>query len=354
MLICSTKKLLDKIDVELVEKEEAPFFTWHANLVNINYRKTLILFNEKTGFTVIVHGLTKKEFNNIESVIKNSIIDALTYEGYSKDAIFEFLKKSGEIRFSKTQGKSKTARLNAVCRDIINMCSSMIFPHKLNQPYASYYMNHFIRKLEGIEEYIHPCEEMYKKLMSLISIKQLTAKINVKMLLENFEVERTFTIPLDDNFEILHLTIQRVFAWQNYHLYGFDIYDEKFKKIILELVEDEEALSFPSKYERKLAYELYLKDYLYKNQKLIYRYDFGDGWEHLVTVLDIYETNELKPIFIEGKGDALPEDVGGEYGYEQFLDIINNPSHEDYEMMVSWGYRQNYEKYNPRLIKYRL
>ncbi|WP_420491213.1 IS1096 element passenger TnpR family protein [Neobacillus vireti] len=32
-----------------------------------------------------------------------------------------------------------------------------------------------------------------------------------------------------------------------------------------------------------------------------------------------------------------PEDVGGVGGYEEFINIISNPNHEEYDEMLSWA-----------------
>ncbi|MFG0262762.1 MAG: LexA family transcriptional regulator, partial [Novipirellula sp. JB048] len=37
-----------------------------------------------------------------------------------------------------------------------------------------------------------------------------------------------------------------------------------------------------------------------------------------------------------GKRNCPPEDVGGVYGYEHFLDAIGNPEHEEHEDFMEW------------------
>lgn len=63
-------------------------------------------------------------------------------------------------------------------------------------------------------------------------------------------------------------------------------------------------------------------------------------------------------VCLAGQGDRPPEDVGGEGGYIDFLEIIGNPGHEDYKSMKSWYEGQYYkgfdiEKVN-RCLKYLL
>jgi hypothetical protein len=92
-----------------------------------------------------------------------------------------------------------------------------------------------------------------------------------------------------------------------------------------------------------------LQDYL--PAEIIYHYDFGDGWEHhilLEKVIDNYEFNY--PTCLAGEGNAPPEDVGGEPGYEAFLAIIEDPNHPDYEYIKSWGKEQGYKEFDIEMI----
>ncbi|EOC99999.1 plasmid pRiA4b ORF-3 family protein [Caldisalinibacter kiritimatiensis] len=50
------------------------------------------------------------------------------------------------------------------------------------------------------------------------------------------------------------------------------------------------------------------------------------------------------PICIEGEGACPPEDVGGIGGYEEFLEVINDPNHEDYEGFLTWAKEQGYKE----------
>jgi len=42
------------------------------------------------------------------------------------------------------------------------------------------------------------------------------------------------------------------------------------------------------------------------------------------------------PICIAGKRACPPEDCGGIGGYENLLEIISDPDHEEYEEMMEW------------------
>jgi hypothetical protein len=71
----------------------------------------------------------------------------------------------------------------------------------------------------------------------------------------------------------------------------------------------------------------------------VYEYDFGDGWEHEVRVeklLPPQQEGRFRPLCLTGKRACPPEDVGGSGGYEDFLEAIRDPKHENHDEMVEW------------------
>ncbi len=72
---------------------------------------------------------------------------------------------------------------------------------------------------------------------------------------------------------------------------------------------------------------------------LKYLYDFGDGWEHTVKVERIADAapGTAYPVLIDAAGHYPPEDVGGPWGYAEFLDAIADPAHENHAEMKEWA-----------------
>jgi Plasmid pRiA4b ORF-3-like protein len=73
-------------------------------------------------------------------------------------------------------------------------------------------------------------------------------------------------------------------------------------------------------------------------KSFVYLYDFGDGWEHRVTVEKILPpAPQLKlPQCLDGANACPPEDVGGPPGYADFLEAIRDPAHEEHDPMLQW------------------
>lgn len=79
-----------------------------------------------------------------------------------------------------------------------------------------------------------------------------------------------------------------------------------------------------------------------------YTYDFGDGWEHDLLLEGIVARQPRKkyPRCLDGARACPPEDCGGIRGYEDLIQILFDPSHEEYEGTLQWlGGR-----YDPDLI----
>jgi hypothetical protein len=73
-------------------------------------------------------------------------------------------------------------------------------------------------------------------------------------------------------------------------------------------------------------------------RSLKYLYDFGDGWEHSIRIERITDAMPgiAYPRLIEATGRCPPEDVGGPWGYREFLDAIADPRHEEHDQRLQW------------------
>ena len=82
-----------------------------------------------------------------------------------------------------------------------------------------------------------------------------------------------------------------------------------------------------------------LNDLLKKEKESIeYEYDFGDGWEHEISLEKILSPDSASniPVCLDGKMNCPPEDSGGVWGYSNFLQIINDPGHPEFREYRDW------------------
>ncbi len=61
-----------------------------------------------------------------------------------------------------------------------------------------------------------------------------------------------------------------------------------------------------------------------EGQKLLYNYDFGDDWEHLITLEKITPETIAHPKLLAAKGARPREDCGGPWGYENLKVILSD------------------------------
>lgn len=149
-------------------------------------------------------------------------------------------------------------------------------------------------------------------------------------------VWRRLQIPAGITFHELNAIIQLAFDWCGYHLYEFEVGATLHEQGEFIGIPDEDSEWYGRETidATKIKIDKFFKEY----KKMKYTYDFGDDWIHDITIEKEIETNiKLQnPICIKAKMADLPEDCGGSWGYEELLEILDNPKHERYQEMKEW------------------
>ena len=72
--------------------------------------------------------------------------------------------------------------------------------------------------------------------------------------------------------------------------------------------------------------------------RIDYLYDFGDDWEHRLTVSDVRPGNPALsyPRYIGGERNCPPEDCGGILGFYRTLDAAADPSDPEHAEAKQW------------------
>jgi hypothetical protein len=139
---------------------------------------------------------------------------------------------------------------------------------------------------------------------------------------------RKVAVSADDTFYDLHNIIQGAMGWYNAHLHQF--------------VVGHQYIGLPSPYddmEKSDSRKTKLSQvFRVAKTKLIYEYDFGDSWEHLVTLEGIVDAEKgvKYPRLTKGKSACPPEDCGGCWGYEDLKEAVKDPKNESYEDLREW------------------
>jgi Plasmid pRiA4b ORF-3-like protein len=76
-----------------------------------------------------------------------------------------------------------------------------------------------------------------------------------------------------------------------------------------------------------------------EGSRLRYAYDFGDGWQHDVTVEKVLsrQPGTRYPCCLAGRRACPPEDVGGPWGCRDFLVAVSDPGHDEHEQWMEWA-----------------
>src|SRR5699024_3431199 len=125
---------------------------------------------------------------------------------------------------------------------------------------------------------------------------------------------------------------------------------------IVNLVCNEEAFHYPMDIKMRLENGINLSDYVPASKVMVYQYDLGDDWRHKIEVKNIIgDYDNYHPICLDGNGDAPPEDVGGEPGYDEFVEAIADPEHSEHDHLTEWvKYNFSYRPFDLPEINRRL
>lgn len=144
------------------------------------------------------------------------------------------------------------------------------------------------------------------------------------------------------NLGKLHDYIQVVMGWKNCHLHEFKIKGKRYQA-------EEQMYEEIDEYDMHDEQDHRINKLLQEGDRFEYIYDYGDYWEHEIFVEKIIPPEEgvYYPICTYGERACPPEDCGGPGGYEELLEILKNPEHEEYEHYSEWAGRNfNPEKFN--------
>ena len=78
-------------------------------------------------------------------------------------------------------------------------------------------------------------------------------------------------------------------------------------------------------------------DVCHVGDALTYTYDFGDNWQHLVTVEKVMaRPTDTYPGVVAGKYACPPEDCGGPWGYGDMIKVLAGRRNARRRELVEW------------------
>ena len=167
-------------------------------------------------------------------------------------------------------------------------------------------------------------------------------------------VWRTIQVPATYSFWDLHVAIQDSMGWLDYHLHRFHVNRPGTGDVVQIGIPDEDA--FEGDEPILPGWEVPIARYFTRLGAVTkYEYDFGDGWEHAVTLEAILPRQKgiRYPRCLAGARACPPEDCGGVGGYENLMAVMGDPTHEEYESTLQWlGGRFDPERFDARRVTF--
>ncbi|WP_427007359.1 plasmid pRiA4b ORF-3 family protein [Pseudarthrobacter sp. H2] len=148
---------------------------------------------------------------------------------------------------------------------------------------------------------------------------------------------RRVLVPAGMPLPQLHAVIQALFGWLDYHLHQFQT--GGFRGPTYAPVDPDGEDDFygePSLDESKVTVGELLPAV---GSTMTYTYDFGDNWVHGIKVEKILAADDgggQLPRCTAGRGAAPAEDSGGIWGWENIVQAVNDPRHEEHGEYREW------------------
>jgi len=157
-------------------------------------------------------------------------------------------------------------------------------------------------------------------------------QIKITLLGTKPPIWRRLLVPADLTLAQLHNVLQIAMGWEDGHMHQFRVGQRR-------LGQPEPADPFMRMPRTESERTARLSAVLGRvGTKMIYTYDFGDGWEHGVVLEKQLpaEPDTTYPVCTDGKLACPPEDCGGIPGYYNLLDALADPQHLEHEEMREW------------------
>jgi hypothetical protein len=166
--------------------------------------------------------------------------------------------------------------------------------------------------------------------------EKATQIYQVQILLSGSEppIWRRLQVPATASLGWFHAVLQVAMGWTNSHLHQFICGEHTYADPRPEL--GGYGGGPPVRNENKFTLKDVLKEV---HDDLVYEYDFGDSWEHIVTLEKILPADAptpVTPLCLAGSRACPPENCGGIWGYVELLKALKNRKHPEHRSMKEW------------------
>lgn len=149
------------------------------------------------------------------------------------------------------------------------------------------------------------------------------ARVRIELKYTKPKVWRRVEVPLSFTLWEMNDVIQATFDWDGDHLWAFQLGRLDLRKL---------GMSEHWGWGPEEADEMQIKTLVdWGVKKVGYTYDFGDSWEHLLTIMRVFDADARirYPNLVAGANRAPIEDMGGIWGYYRLVEVAADSNHTD-------------------------
>jgi len=178
-------------------------------------------------------------------------------------------------------------------------------------------------------------------------------RVHVSLLNIEPPIWRCIELTSQTTLKQFHRILQIAMGWTNSHLHEFIVGRQRYGTPDLHYDGPSEVIAEGKVHLSKVLPVL--------EARILYVYDFGDYWQHSVHLEAVLSAQPGidYPRVLDGARSCPPEDCGGTTGYADLVDILLDPTHEDFQQMREWVGEEfdaevlHLEKINARLRRNR-
>jgi hypothetical protein len=151
--------------------------------------------------------------------------------------------------------------------------------------------------------------------------------ITVTLLGTSPPVWRRILVPREITLRNLHRTLQTVMGWTNSHLHQF-----VGPRSRLSASGSRAGCKITDENRTKLGELIGTA-----GARLLYEYDFGDGWQHELLLEEVLMGDEtFRQTCVAGERCCPPEDCGGPQGFAEILQALQDAAHPSHDEAREW------------------
>lgn len=158
MIYNCTKDFLKAIKVESVKKPDIynELFSWNVKLIKIGRRNLVYLMNDASKLSIVLYGLTAKEFRKFDGIVKEALKDVLIDCKVSNQVAQNFIDDLGMPTYTTSGSKKQLGVLNRAAMEVQYFFDEYVENQLLQRGLCDDQNNGFVKNDK--DNYVKPAE----------------------------------------------------------------------------------------------------------------------------------------------------------------------------------------------------